>query len=262
MGGAEGKAGRGLATARVVVGPAGDHHLGAVAQRALRQAGFLQVVEPDRARHRTLAVAQLEVGLDLAAADPRHLADQQDPRPFAQLLLKLAGVATDREGTRKVRPRRPARTSWRYRLLPHRVEATRSASSVVPKTQLTNRRTQLDALLGQRVGDADRGPRLDLALDDALVLELAKALGEETIGKSRHGLCKLAEAHRPLGQGADDRPGPSLADQLDGGVEMWADSLDSLVLRGGCSSHSKTSLLNVSDGVGRGTRPSLPGALY
>ena len=51
-GGAEGEARRGLAAARVVVGAAGDHDFGAVAQAALGQAGLLEVVEPDRAAGR------------------------------------------------------------------------------------------------------------------------------------------------------------------------------------------------------------------
>ncbi len=81
VGGAKGEAGRGLAAAGVVVGPAGDHHFGAVAQGTLGQSRLLEIVEPDRAGNRALAVAQLEVGLHLAAADAGDLADQQDPGP-------------------------------------------------------------------------------------------------------------------------------------------------------------------------------------
>ena len=70
VGGAEAEAGRGLAAAGVVVGPAGDHQFGPVAQRPLGQLGLLEVVEPDRAGNRALAVAQLEVGLDLLRPTP------------------------------------------------------------------------------------------------------------------------------------------------------------------------------------------------
>ena len=100
VGGAEAEAGRGLAAARVVVGPAGDHQFGAVAQRPLRQPRLLEVVEPDRAGHRALAVAQLEVGLDLAAPDPGHLADQLHPRPLAHLLLRACARSDRRERAR------------------------------------------------------------------------------------------------------------------------------------------------------------------
>ncbi len=95
--GAKGEAGRGLATAGVVVGPTGDHDFGAIAKRTVRQPRLLEIVEPDRAGNRPLAVAQLEVGLHLAAPDAGDLADQQHPGPPPHLLLQLAGVAPDRE---------------------------------------------------------------------------------------------------------------------------------------------------------------------
>ena len=77
--------------------------------------------------------------------------------------------------------------------------------------------------LGQRVGDPHRRPGFDLALDQAFLLELAQALGEQPVREPGNRLAELAEAHRPLGQGADDRPRPALADQLDRGMEVRAD---------------------------------------
>ena len=129
------KLGEAWAAARVVVGPPGDHDFGAVAEGALGQAGALEVVEPDRAGHGALAVAQLEVGLDLAAADPGHLADEADPRAAAKLLLQLAGVAADRERARKLgfyRLRRyPARFHRRAQVLSSSIAGPSSAPAAV-----------------------------------------------------------------------------------------------------------------------------------
>ena len=102
MGRAEAEARGRRPAAGVVVGPAGDHHLGAVAQGTLGEAESLKVVQPDLARNRAVAVAELEVGLDLAPADPGDLADQEHPRPFAHLLLEHLRVAPDRERAGKV----------------------------------------------------------------------------------------------------------------------------------------------------------------
>src|ERR1700682_5224941 len=106
-----------------------------------------------------------------------------------------------------------------------------------PEAQLANRGAKLGALLGQRIGDADRLAGLDISLDDALVLQLTKALREEAIGKARHGLREFPKAHRLLCQRADDRPGPPFADQLDSGVKMRADTRRGLLLGGGYCLH-------------------------
>src|SRR6476469_6132875 len=101
----------------------------------------------------------------------------------------------------------------------------RALPAARPRAQLEHRRAQIGALLGQRVDDPGRRALLDLALDDAGLLELAQPLGEKPVGEAGNGFGELAEAQRPLGQRRDDRAGPTLADQLDRGVKMGADSL-------------------------------------
>ena len=104
VGRAKGEFGRGLAAAGVVVEPAGGDYFDAVAQ-LIADPALLQVVEPDCAGNRAVAVAQLEVGLDFAAPDSGHLADQLDLRPLAHLRLDLAGVDADLERPRVPRSR-------------------------------------------------------------------------------------------------------------------------------------------------------------
>src|SRR5262249_54448726 len=86
VGGAKREARRRVGAAGVVVGPTGYHDFDPVAQSTLGEARALKVVEPDRTGDGALGVAELEIGLDLAAADPGHLTDQPHPRPAAELL--------------------------------------------------------------------------------------------------------------------------------------------------------------------------------
>ena len=81
----------------VEVGPAGDDHLGAVAERALGQRQLVEVRGPDRAGHGAVRVAQLEVGVRAGAAEVDDLADQQDPRALAQEVAEAGGPAADGE---------------------------------------------------------------------------------------------------------------------------------------------------------------------
>src|SRR3954451_16213907 len=115
-----------------------------------------------------------------------------------------------------------------------------------PGLQLGHRRAEVGALLGQRVADPDRGAGVDLATDDAGLLELSQALGEQPVREAGDDLAELAEAQRSLAEGGDDRPGPALAKQLDCGVEVRADSRG--LSAGGRCPHGGSSLLNVSDG--------------
>ena len=71
-----------------------------------------------------------------------------------------------------------ARQSHAIRLVRDAASA-RCGSSAWPRGQLLDRRAQLGTLRGQRVGDANRGAGLDLALDHALFLQLAQALREQ-----------------------------------------------------------------------------------
>src|SRR5262249_48302809 len=67
-----------------------------------------------------------------------------------------------------------------------------------------------------------RRGRLDLPLDQPLALELAKPLREQPVRETGDGPGQLAEALRALGERAEDRPRPALADQLDRRVEVRA----------------------------------------
>ena len=118
---AEEEAGRCLGTAPVVVGTAADHDLSAIAEPVLGKLQLLQLVEPDRTRDRALRVAQLEIGLGLAAAEAGHLADQRHPRAPSHLFLQLAGVAANRERAGQVGSSPEGGRASRYRLAVHSV---------------------------------------------------------------------------------------------------------------------------------------------
>ncbi len=89
------KLGEAVALPGVVVGPAADHHLGAVLERALGQLQPLEGVVPDRAADSSLGVAELEVGAGPRLLQVEDLADQQHPRAGAQEVAKAGGPLAD-----------------------------------------------------------------------------------------------------------------------------------------------------------------------
>jgi hypothetical protein len=68
---------------------------------------------------------------------------------------------------------------------------------------------------GQSVAHAHGRSRVDEPFDDALGLELAKALGQDTVAYPRYAGEQLVEASRCGDQCFYHRPGPTLSDQLD-----------------------------------------------
>ena len=187
MGRAEGEARRGLAAARVVVGAALDDDFGAVAQAALREPGALEVVEPDRRRGRRprRRAARSRPGPCCA---PRR-SPRRPAAPGRAAASPPAACA--RSGRRRTGPEAPTPRPAPRRPPPAPPgRLCRALPAARPGAQLGHRRAQVGALLGQRVADLDRRARLDLALDDAGVLELAQPLREQPVGEARAPPCR------------------------------------------------------------------------
>src|SRR5215207_7822265 len=76
------------------------------------------------------------------------------------------------------------------------------------------------ALVGELIADPRAGALLDLAPDQAGLLELLEPAGEQTVGHAGHRLLELGEAQRPAGERVEDRAGPAAPDQLHRAVEV------------------------------------------
>src|SRR4051794_32937456 len=89
-----------------------------------------------------------------------------------------------------------------------------------PGLQRGHRRFELPALVSEGVA----GPGGVGAGDDAALLELLQAPGEQPVGDVRDRAGDVGEADRLAGpeQDLDDRAGPALAEQLDGAVVVRA----------------------------------------
>src|SRR4051795_11734095 len=79
------------------------------------------------------------------------------------------------------------------------------------------------ALVGELVAHPDPASRLDLPLDEAGLLELLEAAGEQPVGHAGDGLLELREVKGSVGERVEDRPGPAAADQLHSTVVVPTD---------------------------------------
>ena len=125
----EGERRRRRAAAGVVVQAARDDDLRAVGERALAEPQRVEVVAPHRARHRPVAVAQLEVDLRPAHAQVPDLAEELHARALAQELAQLGGIRAHAVGPRQgaaVDPR-GARLRLGHRALQSRFRGAGSA---------------------------------------------------------------------------------------------------------------------------------------
>jgi hypothetical protein len=84
-----------------------------------------------------------------------------------------------------------------------------------PAADLVERRQQRAPRFGQRVGDGDGRPFVDVARDEPGVTERAESVGEHRVADSVDGTSEGAEARRPAAQRAEDDPGPALAQEVE-----------------------------------------------
>src|SRR4051812_10442915 len=92
-----------------------------------------------------------------------------------------------------------------------------------PVAQLRHHRLQGVTLVRELVAHAHPAARLDLALDQAGLLELLEAAGEQAIRHAGNGFLQLAEMEWALGERVEDRSRPAAADQLHRTVVMPTD---------------------------------------
>src|SRR3954452_15704169 len=121
-----------------------------------------------------------------------------------------------------------------------------------PVRELADHRLERVAFGRELIAHAHPVAGLNLTLDEAGLLELLEAAGEEAVGHPGYGLLQLGEVERAVSERVEDRPRPSAADQLHSTVVVPTDlswlGLSPGLANAGLRSHCLSSLPIVSTG--------------